>query len=116
MVTYLGTAFSLQMISPEAKETVIRVRKVTVDDVKEALSRGFISIVGHEATAGIMERILNVKVPVNRAVVRLSKGDVLVVFQLLHGRTEQTRELTPQEVEDVVNRGLYAIYIVTVES
>jgi len=116
MVTYLGTAFSLQMIPSEAGEVTIKVRKLTVEEAREVLSGGFISVVGHEVTARVMEKLLGIKVPINRTTIRLSKGDVLVVFQLLHGRTEQTRELTPQEVEDAVNRGLYAIYIVNVES
>jgi len=80
------------------------------------LSLGFVSVVGRELTAAIASSILGMNVAVNRTAIKLGRGDVLVVFQLLYGRLNQTRELTKQEVDEIINKGLYAFFMVTIKS
>lgn len=72
---YLGNAFSLQMVT-------VFPAQINVQEVPEteALSADNLSVVGHPGTA----RVLGV--PFNRASIRLEKGDVLYVAQLVGGR------------------------------
>ena len=75
-MTYLGNAFSLNMI-PVENFTLIRARKVTPADVPQSA----ISVIGHADTAKIVSGILNYEVPANRVNVTLESGDVLYVAQ-----------------------------------
>jgi hypothetical protein len=85
MKVYLGNAFSTGMLTEllDKTEVVVRFKKLTVNDVKDILTNNeFMSIIGHESTAMVLETLLNIKVPVNRINVRLEKGDTIIVFQL----------------------------------
>jgi Holliday junction resolvasome RuvABC ATP-dependent DNA helicase subunit len=80
MTIYLANAFSLSMVTPP---TTIKVVEASAKDVKNVLKDGFVSAVGHEATAQVITSQLGVQVPVNRISIQLKDSDVLVVFQLL---------------------------------
>ena len=81
---YLGNAFSLQMLSVFPAQ--INVREVAKS---EALSADNVSVVGHPDTA----RVLGVHF--NRASIRLEKGDVLYVAQLIGGRLPEGATVLP---------------------
>lgn len=72
---YLGNAFSLQMLT--TFPTVIKVEECSKED---ALSTDILSVVGHQDTANVLG------VTFNRISVRLNKGDVLFVAQIVGGR------------------------------
>ncbi len=74
MNTYLGNAFSLQMVDGDA------MLKVSTIDVSEVDLKELKSVVGHEDTAKILG------VEYNRQSIKLNKGDTLVVAQLVSGR------------------------------
>lgn len=75
MTKFIGNAFSLQMIK-DFPATV----KVTECSKAEALAPDNISVVGHQDTANVLG------VKFNRVSVKLNKGDVLFVAQVVGGR------------------------------
>lgn len=83
--TVLANAFSLQMLNLDQVSTV-NVSPLTVDQVKDLLSDGFVSAVGHADTATVLSDLLSLDVPVNRVSVSLSPDTTLVVAQLVGGR------------------------------
>ena len=97
MTVYLANAFSLSMLVPP---TSIRVTEVTVDDVKRVVAQGFVSAIGHDATAKIISTRLGVQVPVNRVAIQLKPGDLLLVFQLLT-RLPEGKVLNEEEMKQV---------------
>jgi hypothetical protein len=60
----------------------ISFRRVDVETVKRILSDGFISAVGHEATAQLLSKLLGVHVPLNRSQIFMEKGDKAIHFFL----------------------------------
>ena len=75
MTKFIGNAFSLQMIV-NFPATV----KVTECSKEEALAADNVSVVGHPDTANVLG------VKFNRVSVKLSKGDILYVAQMVGGR------------------------------
>jgi len=97
MTVYLANAFSLSMLVPPAS---IRVTEVTVDDVKRVVAQGFVSAIGHDATAKIISTQLGVQLPVNRVAIQLKPGDLLLVFQLL-ARLPEGKILSVDEMKQM---------------
>ena len=91
MTTYLGNAFSLNMVSIE-KFTLIRARKVTPSDVPVDA----ISAIGHADTARVVSGILGREIPANRVNVALEEGDVLYVAQYKGPRLEEGATKLPE--------------------
>jgi len=111
MVTYLGNAFSLQMLEGDA---VLGVRRISVEEARQMLGNGFTPVMGHENTARAASRVLGVEAKLNRVSLKLRHGDVLIVFQLITNRAP-TRELSDEEVNELIANGQYTIYAVTIE-
>ena len=97
MTVYLANAFSLSMITPPSTLSVI---EVSDDNVKRIVASGFVSTIGHEATAKIVSSRLGISVQVNRVSIQLKYGDTLVVFQLLK-RLEEGKVLTEDEMKQM---------------
>jgi hypothetical protein len=105
----LANAFSLSMLS--ATETTLRVREVTIDEVRELLARGFEGAVGHESTAAFLTKLLGVEVKTERKQITIDANTILVVFQLL-SRLPEGRVLTEEEIASVK----YKFYVVEIVS
>jgi len=94
---HLSNAFSLGML--QDSEATLKVAEVSLATVKEMLqSQDWQSSIGHQGTADILSSLLGVTVPMNRVTLKLGKGDILVVFQLLT-RLEEGKVLTSEELE-----------------
>ena len=66
-------------------EYVIKMRAITEEEARELVKRwgdNFVSAIGHEATAKLLEMILGRAVPVNRVAVTLKHGDEALIFAL----------------------------------
>lgn len=85
---YLGNAFSLQML-----DVFPASFRVTECSQSEALAPGNKSVVGHQDTA----RVLGVNF--NRVSVRLKKGDILYIAQLVGGRLPEGCTTLPEGFE-----------------
>jgi hypothetical protein len=92
----------------------LRVRPLTLEEVLSLLRGGFISAVGHQATAEILTDLLGVEVPFNRAAITMREGDSLIVFQL-RVRLEEGRILTREEVLSLYEGGQASFWLVEVE-
>jgi len=66
-------------------EYVIKMRAITEEEARELVrwwGDSFVSAIGHEATAKLLEMILGRAVPVNRVAVTLKHGDEALIFAL----------------------------------
>jgi hypothetical protein len=111
---YLSNSFSLGMLSPTSPEGLtLRVRPVSLEEVKSLLREGFISAVGHQGTADVIASLTGVEVPVNRVAIKLATGDRLVVLQL-QVRLEEGKILSSDEVAALYQEGKATFYLVEV--
>ena len=109
---YLCNAFSLGML-PASPELTLRVRSLSLEEVKGLLKEGYTSAVGHESTARILTTLLGVEVPLNRVAISLSPSDRLIVFQIKM-RLEEGRILSEEEVRSLYEQGLASFVLVEV--
>ena len=70
---------------------------LALNEVKAHLSPGFVSSVGHQATADFLSGLLPVDCPFNRSRIVMQPGDTAVVFQLLCSLPEG-KLLGPEEL------------------
>jgi hypothetical protein len=110
---YLSNAFSLGMLVASPEGLTLRVRQLSLEEAKDLLGRGFISAVGHAATAEILAALLGLPVEANRVAITLRAGDALLVFQL-RVRLEEGRILTRDEVLSLYEGGQASFYLVEV--
>jgi Domain of unknown function (DUF1874). len=96
MTIYLANAFSLSMLP--FKSATIKVKEVSVEEVKQLLTKHYVSAVGHESTAQLLSQLLSINVPVNRTAITLKPRDVLIVFQLLT-RLPEGKVLSIEEIQ-----------------
>lgn len=105
MTVYVANAFSLQMLqAPDAGLAKITVMPLPVMEVANRLhdyeSSGahIVSCVGHADTAAVYSDQLMRRVPVQRTSVRLTRGDVLYVGQIVGGRLPEGSTTLPDGV------------------
>ena len=96
---YIANAFSLGMLDGDA---TLSVKEVTDHPALPTMlkERGFVSALGHEATAKVVSKKLGLEVPANRVAIKLKEGDLLIVFQLLQ-RLPEGKVLTEEEIESL---------------
>ena len=82
MATYIGNAFSLQMLT--SFNASVNVQKV------EGFPADAVSVVGHQDTANVLG------VAFNRVSVKLNQGDVLYVAQVVGGRLPEGATTLPE--------------------
>ena len=111
MKLFLSNAFSLGMLPQEG--LTLRVRPVSLEEVKNLLGEGFISAVGHSATAQLLTTLLGLTVEAQRVAIKMSRGDRLIVFQL-GVRLEEGRILNEEEVRALYEQGLASFWLVEV--
>lgn len=85
MAKFLGNAFSLQMVSNFP--STVKVDECSKD---EALSPDNVSVVGHPDTANVLG------VKFSQVSVKLNKGDVLYVAQIVGGRLPEGCTTLPE--------------------
>jgi hypothetical protein len=73
-----------------------RFEPLTIAQAKSLLGIVFISGIGHEATARLLEDILGLQIPCNRTKIEMDEGDCAVVFRvkvrLAEGRVISSKE------------------------
>ncbi|MFZ8787502.1 STIV orfB116 family protein [Thermocrinis sp.] len=113
MAVFLSNSFSLGMLQSPEQPLTLRVRQLSLEEAKSLLREGFVSAVGHQATAEILTTLLGTTVPFNRVAITLRAGDALLVFQL-RVRLEEGRILTRDEVLSLYEGGQASFYLVEV--
>jgi hypothetical protein len=76
------------------------IRRASIEEVRQLLSRGFISAVGHQATADLLTSLLQVPVQFNRIAVKAAPGDVLIHF-VLKERIPEGKILSLEELRQL---------------
>jgi len=90
MATYLGNAFSLQMVS--AFPADVHIEAVEASEVPVDAE----SVIGHPDTAAVVSSILEREVTPNRVSISLEAGDELYVAQLFGGRLPEGATTLPE--------------------
>lgn len=91
MKVYLSNAFSLQMI--ESYPAVPVFEEAKIEEIKKS---DFISVIGHVDTAAVLSQTLGRTVEFNRESIRLEKGDILYVAQVIGGRLPEGCTILPE--------------------
>ncbi len=103
---YLTNAFALNMLS--TKEATVRISKITAEEAKRLVhGKKIISFIGHEATAKIMSMLLGEQVEVNRSMLKIKSGAMIVIT--LNKRLEEGTVINT--IEDIEKIG-YSLYYV----
>jgi len=115
MAVYLCNSFTLSMIMPDLLEAgvVIKASPITLEEAKSLLQQGFVSAVGHEATAKVLSVLLGTDVPFNRVQIAITGGDVIISFQFLV-RLPEGKVLGDDEVLALYNEGKIKFFHVEV--
>ena len=109
---YLSNAFSLGML--RSKECTIKVKPENPSVIRLRLkSEPFTSSVGHESTARLMSKLLDIYIPVQRTSIKLKDGDELIVFQLKL-RLPEGKTLSEPELEELADKGLFSWWSVRI--
>ena len=95
----LANAFSLSML-PSQPETLIKVSEISEEQVKQLLSEGFDSAVGHESTANFLSKKLSVEIKPNRKQIKLDDDTLLIVVQLMQ-RLPEGKVLSEEEISRI---------------
>lgn len=91
----LANAFSLQMLDLTV-EHQISITPLTIGEVRNLLSGGFTSAIGHPDTAAVVGDIIGFDVPMNRINISLDTGTTLIVAQLTGGRLPEGATTLPE--------------------
>jgi hypothetical protein len=103
---YLTNAFALSMLA--TKEATVRISKITVDEAKRLVhGKKLVSFIGHETTAKIMSMLLGEQVEVNRSMLKIKSGAMIVIT--LNKRLEEGTVINT--IEDIEKIG-YSLYYV----
>jgi len=104
----LANAFSLSML-PSQPETLIKVSEISEEQVKQLLSEGFDSAVGHESTANFLSKKLSVEIKANRKQIKLDDDTLLIVVQLMQ-RLPEGKVLSEEEIAKIPVK-FFAVHI-----
>jgi len=95
MVSYLGNAFSLQMVTHLSGDVIITRSEISPEQVAEDAT----SCIGHPDTANVVSSILGRKVETARISVSLNPGDILYVAQYIGPRLPEGCTELPEGAE-----------------
>jgi len=82
MVVYVLNTLITPVDFDKFSEVRVKLKKISVEEAKEILANGFVSAVGHEATARLLSQLLGIQVPMERRTIFLKPGDRAVHFFL----------------------------------
>jgi plasmid stability protein len=100
VVVYLLNTLIVPIDFERHPKVKVTIRKANIDEVREILRRGFVSAVGHQATAVMLTQLLGIEVPFNRIAVKAEPGDILVHF-VLRERVPEGKVLTLEELQQL---------------
>ena len=71
--------------------------ELSIEQARDLLSNGFISAIGHTASAALLTQLLAIEIPVNRISITMQIGDKALILRLLQ-RLPEGSVLTEQEM------------------
>jgi hypothetical protein len=82
MTVYVLNTLIVPINFDETPEAKVRLRRISVEEARAILAGGFISAVGHEATAKLLSQLLGIQIPANRQTIFMKPGDRCIHFFL----------------------------------
>ena len=80
----------------------VYARQISVDEVITLLrTQGFVSAIGHEATARLLTDFLGIEIPMNRIQIQVGVGDEVIAFTLRRRLPEGKVIYSPEELEEI---------------
>jgi hypothetical protein len=77
------------------------IKTISLDKAKELVkSADVLSAIGHQSTADIVSKLLEIPVKMNRIIYNQEVGDIALCFKL-KGRPEEGKILTAEEIETI---------------
>ena len=98
MTTYVVNSLIIPVDFEQYPQVTVKIRKATVEEVRQLLSHGFVSAIGHQATADLLTMLIGIEIPYNRITIKAKPGDKLVHF-VLRERIPEGRVLTLDELK-----------------
>lgn len=108
---YLCNSFSLSMLENTSGE--LKYREINTEELKEKIHQGFISAIGHEATAKLVSELTGIDVPMNRIMVKAKPYDYIIVVQIMI-RLEEGEILSLQEIQELLEQGKIKFFLVDI--
>ena len=109
---FLANAFSVNMLIQFP--VVVKFEEISLEEAKRILANGFESVVGHQGTSQLLSQLLGIQVPTARRELKLSKGQTVIIFQLLV-RLQEGQVLSAEEVQKLYSEGKAKFIKATVE-
>ena len=85
------------------------IKKIDLNTAVQVLKNGFQSAIGHQSTAEVLSKLLNINVPTNRVAIKADYGDMLIVFTL-NARLPEGKVLDVSEIEKI-GYDLYSVIV-----
>ncbi|MEM2480890.1 MAG: DUF1874 domain-containing protein [Candidatus Hadarchaeales archaeon] len=96
MTRYLFNSLVLPVDFEREERARFLLERIGEEEVRKGLKEGFVSAIGHEATARLLSELFGVEVPVQRREVRLKIGDEGIHF-CLKKRLSEGEVITSKE-------------------
>jgi len=104
---YIANAFSLAMLREDKageQNALLEIRDLgkDVSKVKKLIenSENVISVVGHESTAELLSKLLEMEIKADRKSIKIRHGDGVIVFQLMQ-RLPEGKILSTEELQNL---------------
>ena len=75
-----------------------RFQPIDTNQARQLLANGFISAIGHQASAELLSQHLNIQIPINRINITMQTGDKALILRLLQ-RLPEGKILTSEEIQ-----------------
>jgi len=98
MTTYLLNSLIVPINFDEYREVRVKLKRITIQEVRNLLKNPFVSAIGHEGTAKLLSELLGVNIPTNRITVYFQPGDKGIHF-FLKERLPEGKVLSKEELE-----------------
>lgn len=72
---------------------------LSIEQARDLLRHGFVSAIGHQASATLLTQLLAIDIPVNRVSVTMQTGDQALILRLLQ-RLPEGKVLTEHEMKN----------------
>jgi len=96
-MTVVSNAWSVSMLQGKAK---VSFEPVSLEQARELVKGGVVSIIGHEGTAWVFTQKLGVHLRKNRVFFKMTKDEVMLVGEL-NQRLPEGKVLTAEELEEI---------------
>jgi hypothetical protein len=98
MTIYVFNTLITPIDFDQTKFVAVKYYKINVLEAKELLSKGFVSAIGHEATAQLLSKLLGIPIPSNRITIFMKENDIGLHF-FLKERLPEGKVLTEEELK-----------------